>query len=88
VRQTRRDVDIQSDGRTVWVHASDGACIGRFGWMGVDIHRAIDDQSMMGECLCCTHGRTGAVEWRLFVDGMLEHHGVTVDERYRPTGLD
>lgn len=82
------DFQIESDGITVWVNASDGSCLGRFGVMGVDIHRAIDEQSMTGECLLCTHGRTGPAEWRLFIDGMLEHHGVTVGDGHRPRRFD
>ncbi len=76
---------IETDGRTVWVTGSDGSCIGRFGRLGVDVHRPFEQQlDGEGECLTCTHGPTGDAEWRLFVVEMLRHHGVCVDDAYRP----
>lgn len=85
---TRRRTHIESDDRTVWVHASDGSCIGRFGWMGVDIHRPFEEQTAgVGECLCCTHGPTGIEEWRLFVTEMKRHHDVDVSDRHMPQRL-
>lgn len=69
---------IESDGVTVWVNGSQGS-IGRFGVMGIDVHTA--DTS---GCLHCTHGRTTAADWDIFVAKMLEHHGVVVPESVRP----
>lgn len=79
------DIRVQSDGTTVWVHdLEDGSCIGRFGRNGIDIHRRLSEQASKGQCLMCTHGRTGADEWDRFVLAMQEIYGVTVTERHRP----
>ena len=76
---------IDTDGRTVWVTGSDGSCIGRFGRMGVDVHRPFEQQlDGKGECLTCTHGPTGDAEWQLFVAEMLRHHEVGINDAYRP----
>lgn len=79
---------VESDGRTVWINGPDGSCLGRFGTMGIDIHRSADDQmDGMGECLFCTHGPTTEQHWEQFVHGMLQHHGVRIAERHRPERL-
>jgi hypothetical protein len=80
------DDRVQSDGFTVWVHDErDGSCIGRFGRLGIDIHRPASEQASLGECLLCTHGPTGAPEWRRFVEAMHETYGVRVTDRHRPS---
>ena len=51
--------EIRSDRTTVWVNSGvTGACIGRFGRMGIDIHKEIlPEQELDGtECLSCSHG--------------------------------
>lgn len=84
----RDDVEIDSDGRTVWVNDSDGSCIGRFGAMGVDIHHPMTEQLAGGsQCLLCTHGPTSREHWDAFVEGMRRLHGVEVGEDHRPLRL-
>jgi len=80
---------IESDGRTVWVAAAvDGSCIGRFGMMGIDIHRSMTDQiAGLGECLLCTHGMTTVSDWETFTRGMRDLHGVVVPEGHMPKRL-
>lgn len=79
---------IESDGKTVWVNAEDGSCIGRFGRMGIDIHRDMTAQlSGQVQCLMCTHGVTGVPEWEQFVKAMKDLYNVDVGERYRPERL-
>lgn len=82
------DPQVQSDGITVWVHdAHDGSCIGRFGRMGIDIHRPVSEQAEHGQCLLCTHGSTGPDHWRRFVAAMQDIYDVKVSERHRPRHL-
>lgn len=82
------DERVTSDGHTVWVHDDrDGSCIGRFGRMGIDIHRPASEQAEHGQCLLCTHGATGPDHWRRFVIAMQDIYGVTVSERHRPRRL-
>jgi len=81
----REDDRVQSDGSTVWVHdASDGSCTGRFGRLGIDIHRPASQHTALGQCLLCTHGPTGPAEWLRFVEAMKDIYGVTVSDRHRP----
>ncbi|WP_069945517.1 hypothetical protein [Alteromonas macleodii] len=63
----------------VWIHASDGSTVGRFGRMGVDLHNTVTDQ-MNGapECRLCTHGKPTTEQWQLFRDKALEWWGVDV----------
>lgn len=83
-----KDFQIDSDGKTVWVNGPDGSCLGRFGALGVDIHRTMEDQlSGKGQCMLCTHGSTGDAEWDLFVAGMKHHHGIAVSPRHKPARL-
>lgn len=79
---------IIADGRVVWVNAPDGSCIGRFGRLGVDVHRSVTAQ-LAGEpeCLVCTHGKMTPAEWALFVDAMAEQHNVTIEDRHVPRFL-
>ena len=68
---------VQKD--VVWVHASDGSTVGRFGKMGVDLHNTITEQ-MNGapECRLCTHGKPTIGEWEMFINKALEWWGVVV----------
>lgn len=80
--------NITTDGKTVWVNSEDGSSIGRFGALGVDIHRSATEQlDGKGECLLCTHGRTGPDEWKMFVEGMMSLYGITIAARYMPQRL-
>ena len=74
-----------SDGKTVWVNAPDGSCIGRFSRFGIDVHRTASDQMRDApECLDCTHGRPRLAEWRRFQIGMRRHHAVGVGDEHMP----
>lgn len=75
--------EIHSDGVTVWVNSLNGL-IGRFGRQGIDIHRVLRQQSSSGECLYCTHAKTVASDWPIFVAKMEELHGVHVPENHKP----
>lgn len=69
-----------SDARNaVWIHASDGSTVGRFGRQGVDLHNTVSEQ-MAGasECRLCTHGQVTVVEWEMFREKALEWWGVEV----------
>lgn len=79
------ECEILGDGRTVWVNASDGSNIARFGRMGIDVHTTITDQ-MAGasQCLACSPGPTGFADWREFQRLVSLHYGVRVDDTYMP----
>jgi hypothetical protein len=66
----------------VWIHASDGSTVGRFGKMGVDLHNTVTEQ-MQGapECRLCTHGRPSVKEWDLFREKAAEWWGVSVPKK-------
>lgn len=77
--------EILSNGATVWVNSSSGACIGRFVRNGVDVHK--DFQAQMdgeGECLDCCHGLPPRESWDRFVSSMLEHYQIEIDDKHRP----
>ena len=79
------DIDIRSDGKTVWVNAADGSCIGRFGRAGIDIHKTGSQQlAGEGECLFCTHEPTTEADYDLFTARMQQLYGVTVGPEHRP----
>lgn len=74
-------VQVSADGRTVWVHASDGSTVGRFSAIfGMDVHRTVTEQLKgEGQCLHCTHERPTQSQWEEFCHLMMEHHGIAVD---------
>jgi len=76
------DVRTSINGDTVWVDGPDGSCVGRFSkTFGIDIHRPVKEQiAGLDQCLQCTHEPAGVGEWRDFVAGMLEHHGLVIPE--------
>lgn len=76
---------IETDGKTVWVHGSDGSCIARFGIWGIDIHTSVSAQ-MAGanQCLDCTHAKTHLSDWRWFQIAMRRHCAIGVDDQYMP----
>jgi hypothetical protein len=68
---------VETRHRAVWVNGPQGECLGRFGVYGIDVHRTFAEQvAGLGQCLDCTHARTGATDWRRFVTAMREFHGV------------
>ena len=78
--------DITSDGACVWVNAADGSCVGRYGRLGVDVHK--DVAAMLlgeGQCLDCRR-HTGVLDddWAYFKASMLHHYGVVVGEEHKP----
>lgn len=67
-----------------WVNTA-SSCIGRFGQMGIDIHRPIEEQvEGQSECLHCTHGPTTVEHWYEFVAKMAELYGVVIDSAQTP----
>lgn len=78
--------DIDSDGITVWINSAFGL-LGRFGRMGIDIHRPVEEQKDYGECLFCTHAPTTREDWDIFVAKMKELFGVVVPKRHMPKRL-
>lgn len=80
--------EIISDGRTMWVNASDGCNIGRFSRRSMEIHRNFKDQIETGEeCLNCTHGLSDLNTWKNFKLGMLKHYGLKIAEKHKPKFL-
>lgn len=64
---------------TVWIHASDGSTVARFGRMGIDLHNTVADQMKgMPQCRLCTYGRPSHSEWKLFREKAFEWWGVEV----------
>ena len=64
------DVEITTDGRTVWVNT--WRCLGRF-------------TANMAEVMNIPGGwRDHDPDWAKWVDAMKAFHGVTVPEKYRP----
>jgi len=82
------EYEVVSDGRTVWVNASSGCCLGRFGSSGLDIHRDVDGQVAVGACLHCTHSRPTSADWETFVREMREFYDVEVREEHKPKWLE
>ncbi len=63
----------------VWIHASDGSTVGRFGKMGVDLHNTVTEQmNGSSQCRLCTHARVTQKDWDLFREKALEWWGVKV----------
>jgi len=76
---------IDSDGFTCWVNSA-GYCIGRFGRMGIDIHRPPTEQAR-SECLFCTHERPDRAAWETFKAEMKRHYAIDVGDEHMPTRL-
>lgn len=82
------DIQINSDGRTVWVNADDGMCIGRFSRFGIDLHNDFATQSAGGnQCLDCTHTRPELGDWKRFQDGIHAAYSVIVGDYHMPNFL-
>ncbi len=83
------EYQTESDGRTVWVNASDGCCIGRFSSFGIDVHKDAWGQMSSGDQCCdCKPGKTNSKDWEHFKASMLEHHGVVVTDEHMPIHLN
>lgn len=81
------DVEIVSGLKAVWINDKAG-CIGRFGWMGIDVHASMDNQLAGGsECRFCTHGPVTLPDWKIFKEAMLEHHQVNLTDMPPPKWL-
>jgi len=67
VSELRYQVQLSDTRTAVWIHASDGSTVGRFGRMGIDLHNTVTEQ-MNGkpECRLCTHGQPTVHDWALF----------------------
>lgn len=75
------ELEVAESRNTVWIHASDGSTVGRFGRMGVDLHNSISEQlAGKPECRLCTHGRVTKEDWALFREKAKDFWGVTVPE--------
>jgi hypothetical protein len=76
--------DITTDRITVWVNGPHGL-LGRFGRMGIDIHRPLlDTRSLDEHCLFCAHEETTEKDWNLFVTKMAEHFQIDVPAKFKP----
>ena len=76
------NVQVSPDGKTAWVHASDGSTVGRFSMIfGMDVHTTVTSQ-LAGEaqCLHCTHQAPSVDDWQLFCDLMAKHYKIEVDQ--------
>lgn len=75
-------VQIDTDGRTVWVNNDRGYCIGRFSAKGIDVHTTGQDT----HCLYCEVGVAPFAshpdhgQWLVFIAKMKEHYDVDVPE--------
>ena len=74
-----------SDGKTVWINAKDGCCLGRYVHsrliVHMDVHRDTDGQIESGTaCMNCAEGST----WEGFKSAMLKHHGIMVPDDHKP----
>lgn len=82
------DYDVTSDGQTVWVNGPGGACLGRFGKFGIDVHKTIEEQQNgASQCLFCIHAMTTLADWEAFRVSMELHHLVKVGDNHRPSRL-
>lgn len=74
------DIQVSSDGGTVWVTAADGSCVGRFSKaFGLDVHKSVADQVAGGsQCLHCTHEPAGPAVWNEFRVQVKAHHQIDV----------
>lgn len=73
------EIQLSVTRNAVWIHASDGSTVGRFGRMGIDLHNTVTEQlAGKPQCRLCTHGQPSAADWQLFRDKALEWWGVEV----------
>jgi len=75
------ELQLADNRNAVWIHASDGSTVGRFGVKGVDLHTTVTEQlNGASQCRLCTHGEATIEDWQLFRDKALEWWGVEVPE--------
>lgn len=73
--------------RAVWVNGVNG-CLGRFGQMGIDVHRDPNEQiAGLGQCLFCTHEKVGPIDWPRFVQAMQQYHQIDLMAHPMPAWL-
>lgn len=78
---TTYELQLSELRNAIWIHASDGSTVGRFGRMGIDLHTTVTEQlAGKPECRLCTHGRPTAADWALFREKALAWWGVDVPE--------
>lgn len=76
----RYEIQVSSNGDTLWVNGDDGLCWARFSKrFGIDVHRSASMRVGTSECLYCTHGGAGVEDWAIFRAEVLRHHGVVID---------
>ncbi len=81
-RKTR--LQIEGDGRTVWINGPDGSCWARFSLTGIDIHYPVEIQMATGkQCMKCSHGMTNEADWDFFCQSVFELWGVKVPRSLR-----
>ena len=72
-------VETSIQRNVVWVHASDGSTVGRFGRFGIDLHNTITEQlNCMPQCRLCTHDSVTSGDWDTFRAKALEWWGVEI----------
>lgn len=73
-----------TDGKTIWINANDGMCIGRLSAKGLDVHASLLGQASGDHCLYCEPGPepfaegVTIVQYMRFIEKMKEHHDVEV----------
>jgi len=79
--QLAEQIDLSTDGKTVWVHALDGSTVGRFSLVfGMDVHTTISAQlAGADQCLHCTHVKPKKEDWLKFCELMRQHYGIEID---------
>lgn len=82
-----REVQVLSDGKTVWVNGHLGALIGRFSRFGIDIHAQPGSEEHCLDCrpaMSMKHipgfGLPSRADWHVFVRSMMEHHEVQMPD--------
>jgi hypothetical protein len=82
------NVEIMSDGKTVWINDSNGCNIGRFCRNGIDIHYSGDQQIALGhQCLDCKIGPCTDADWEHFKVGMSKSYAVVISDKHKPHNL-
>jgi len=79
-RQHHPLYEIRTDGRTVWINATDGL-IGRFSPLGIDVHA---NPGSHEHCLDCRSVKQLVDPWAVFVLSMREHHNVVLGKSMQP----
>lgn len=79
---SENQIQVSTNGATIWVHAADGSTVGRFSKIfGMDVHTTIAQQlNGADQCLHCTHTKPAEADWHTFCDSVLQHHKISVDK--------